>query len=110
MKQYRELPEKHQAYLEDFEENCKKLLECIDSNYAIIEQILEHVDGMFENASRNSTADEQVAAEKQVDMDSVYTTLRQIVRDWSADGQSERTACYKPVLDELRNLYLKGNE
>ena len=45
-----------------------------------------------------------------IDMDSVYTTLRQIVRDWSADGQSERNACYKPIIEEMRNLYINGNE
>ena len=54
LKQFRDLPEKHRAYLDDFEDNCKKLLECIDSNYEVIELILEHVDEMFENAARDS--------------------------------------------------------
>ena len=33
------------------------------------------------------------------------TTLRQIVRDWSAEGSCERDVCYRPVLDELKRLY-----
>ena len=64
LKQYRELSERHRAYLDDFEDNCRKLLECIDSNYSIIEMILEHVDGMFENASRESKVDSDASTRR----------------------------------------------
>ena len=33
------------------------------------------------------------------------TTLKQIVRDWSSEGENERKMCYKPILDELNNLF-----
>ena len=39
------------------------------------------------------------------DMDKVKTTIKQFVRDWSADGKHEREACYKPVLDEIEELF-----
>ena len=39
------------------------------------------------------------------DIDKVYTTLKQIVRDWSVEGAQERDACYNPILNELKNLY-----
>ena len=32
------------------------------------------------------------------EMDKVRTTLKQIIRDWSEDGRSEREACYQPVM------------
>jgi hypothetical protein len=35
----------------------------------------------------------------------VYTTLKQIVRDWTAEGQSERDSCYGLIISELKNLY-----
>lgn len=38
-------------------------------------------------------------------MSKVRSTFRQCVRDWSAEGQSERDQCYKPILDELERLY-----
>ena len=39
------------------------------------------------------------------DMDKVKTTVKQFVRDWSDDGKHERDACYKPVLDEIEELF-----
>ena len=40
-----------------------------------------------------------------MDIDRVYTTLRQIVRDWSSEGASERASCYGILIAELKNLY-----
>lgn len=39
------------------------------------------------------------------DVERVQTTLRQIVRDWSADGGNERDSCYGVILTELLLLY-----
>jgi carnosine N-methyltransferase len=38
-------------------------------------------------------------------MDKVYTTLKQFVRDWSAEGSAERERCYQPLLDEIDTRY-----
>ena len=35
----------------------------------------------------------------------VRSTLRQCTRDWSADGQRERSTCYTPILRELERLW-----
>lgn len=35
------------------------------------------------------------------DMEKVQSTLKQIVRDWSKDGEEERTACYGPIIQEI---------
>ncbi|KAG8528900.1 uncharacterized protein KY384_006589 [Bacidia gigantensis] len=35
------------------------------------------------------------------DLDKARSTLRQLYRDWSAEGAHERNACYKPVLKDL---------
>ncbi|KAF7375361.1 Carnosine N-methyltransferase [Mycena sanguinolenta] len=35
------------------------------------------------------------------DMDKLRSTLKQFVRDWSAEGREEREACYKPMKDAL---------
>lgn len=34
----------------------------------------------------------------------VSTTLHQLVRDWSAEGEEERNQSYTPVLEELQRL------
>ncbi|KAJ0259907.1 S-adenosyl-L-methionine-dependent methyltransferases superfamily protein [Hirschfeldia incana] len=40
-----------------------------------------------------------------VDVDKVRCIIRNIVRDWAAEGQKERDQCYKPILDELDSLF-----
>ncbi|VDP83781.1 unnamed protein product [Echinostoma caproni] len=39
------------------------------------------------------------------DMDKVRSTLKQFARDWSEVGAKEREICYKPVIDEVVNLF-----
>ncbi|KAL7131936.1 hypothetical protein ABFS83_12G038400 [Erythranthe nasuta] len=40
-----------------------------------------------------------------VDVDKVRCIIRNIVRDWGAEGQQERDECYKPILQELEQLF-----
>ncbi|XP_008378352.3 uncharacterized protein [Malus domestica] len=40
-----------------------------------------------------------------VDVDKVRCIVRNIVRDWAAEGQKERDQCYKPILEELDALF-----
>jgi hypothetical protein len=35
----------------------------------------------------------------------VRWVIRNIVRDWGAEGQRERDECYKPILEELDSLF-----
>lgn len=35
------------------------------------------------------------------DMEKVYTTVKQFVRDWSAEGAAERERCYGPVISAI---------
>ncbi|XP_073280550.1 carnosine N-methyltransferase-like [Primulina huaijiensis] len=40
-----------------------------------------------------------------VDVDKVRCIIRNVVRDWAAEGQKERDECYKPILKELQRLF-----
>ncbi|KAL5739449.1 hypothetical protein ACOSP7_028341 [Xanthoceras sorbifolium] len=40
-----------------------------------------------------------------VDVDKVRCIIRNVVRDWAAEGQKERDQCYKPILEELDALF-----
>ncbi|XP_010522306.1 PREDICTED: carnosine N-methyltransferase-like [Tarenaya hassleriana] len=40
-----------------------------------------------------------------VDVDKVRCIIRNIVRDWAAEGQKERDQCYKLILEELDSLF-----
>lgn len=41
------------------------------------------------------------------DQGKCYQTIRQLFRDWSAEGQPERDACYMPVLSALDQEFIK---
>ncbi|KAK9924262.1 hypothetical protein M0R45_032642 [Rubus argutus] len=41
-----------------------------------------------------------------VDVDKVRCIIRNIVRDWAAEGQKERDQCYRPILEELDALFV----
>ncbi|XP_022771809.1 carnosine N-methyltransferase-like isoform X3 [Durio zibethinus] len=40
-----------------------------------------------------------------VDVDKVRCIIRNIARDWAAEGERERDQCYKPILEELDTLF-----
>ncbi|CAN1256149.1 Carnosine N-methyltransferase [Linum perenne] len=40
-----------------------------------------------------------------VDVDKVRCIVRNIVRDWAAEGQKERDECYNPILEELDSQF-----
>ncbi|XP_051114876.1 uncharacterized protein LOC127240317 isoform X2 [Andrographis paniculata] len=44
------------------------------------------------------------------DVDKVRCIIRNIVRDWAAEGQQERDECYKPILKELEQLFPHRSE
>ncbi|KAL2366494.1 hypothetical protein RJZ56_000539 [Blastomyces dermatitidis] len=39
------------------------------------------------------------------DIGKAHSTVRQLYRDWSAEGAPEREACYKPVMTDLEELF-----
>lgn len=56
-------------------------------------------------AKSNGGADTKEQVVTQGDMDRVYTTLRQFVRDWSLEGAPERDKCYQPILSLVEQYY-----
>lgn len=43
----------------------------------------------------------------ETDQEKVQSTLKQFVRDWSAEGSEERKVCYQPIIDEIINQFPK---
>ncbi|CAG8720414.1 8928_t:CDS:2, partial [Racocetra fulgida] len=39
------------------------------------------------------------------DMDKLRSTIKQFVREWAAEGQNERDAAYKPLLESLMEFF-----
>ena len=59
-------------------------------------------DVEINNLNKNKTSVRTPEGCTDFDMDKVKTTVKQFFRDWSSQGQKERDACYKPVIDEIQ--------
>lgn len=39
------------------------------------------------------------------DQEKVQAVIKQLVRDWSVQGEEERAACYQPIINEIVNRF-----
>ena len=87
--------------LTDYAEYLNQLRVCIEHNHEIIKLILQDVDSMFENSRHDKQENGTLSRPNLSEMDKVSSVPRRVVRDWSADGETERRQCYQPIIDEL---------
>lgn len=95
---YRRLNPHHQRLL-DTDAKIHAMRQAINVNASLLEKIIEphraHV-GCYEAAASGS-----MRAPDSGDMEKVQSTLKQFVREWGAEGQPERDAAHKPILQAL---------
>lgn len=60
----------------------------------ILQLITSDVATLFENVKHDAEQSKPKIHPTVSDMDKVQSTLKQIIRDWSKDGEEERAACY----------------
>ncbi|RNF25635.1 uncharacterized protein Tco025E_02195 [Trypanosoma conorhini] len=82
-------------------------LDCIESNSRFFESICNASTELFDSYWPTGTTvrEEDVPGPTPLDIDKVFTTLRQFVRDWSAEGAPERNSVYLPILTTLEASY-----
>ncbi|KAL8761851.1 MAG: hypothetical protein Q9184_002054 [Pyrenodesmia sp. 2 TL-2023] len=100
------LPSAERAFLSgppfNFLATLDKVDDAIDQNAKIAAQILESGLQSFglEKEPPDGAADWRGTATK-IDLDKAKTTIRQLYRDWSAEGAGERDASYASVIGDL---------
>ncbi|XP_058459161.1 carnosine N-methyltransferase isoform X2 [Malaya genurostris] len=102
------LPKNHQEMLTKYRELLQKLRCCIEANDNVIKHIVQDADCLFYNDSDNlfqSSNLKPLTMPKVRPQDIQKVTLKQIFRDWSIEGQSERNQCYKPIIDEITTVF-----
>ena len=86
--------------------NLERVDDTIDINGDLAQEILTtglHLFGVDPTAK--SPAWEWHGAAKSQDVNKVKTIIRQLYRDWSAEGADERRACYEPVLRDVGEAF-----
>jgi carnosine N-methyltransferase len=63
------------------------------------------VQVQFDNDLNGAAGSFSIASLRGSDMSKVKSTLRQLARDWSAEGAAERRQCYGPLLAEVTRCY-----
>lgn len=90
----------------------------IRRNAAFLEDVLSGARGLMgvedvesSTGSSNSNGKDSTHThahtqnEKPKDVEKVRSTLKQLIRDWSSSGSTERTHAYGPILNAIESLY-----
>ncbi|KAG1048973.1 hypothetical protein G6F43_008673 [Rhizopus delemar] len=110
---YLTLPEHHKKLIPDFLEKVNRVDECIEQNMIFIRDIVKSAN-MFLDPSIMEHSQQKLYSDMKnsnrppvspMDMDKVKTTLKQFVRDWAKEGESERKLTYEPLIRELNEIY-----
>ncbi|XP_066247911.1 carnosine N-methyltransferase [Euwallacea similis] len=96
------LPLHHRKLLSKYSEDLDMLKEGIDKNAELIPLVLKHAYTMFDNVYSNmEILPEQDARILPDGLDKVQSVFKQLMRDWSSLGATERKQCYQPIIEEI---------
>lgn len=105
------LPERHQNLLFNYRNSLTRIRDAIEANNCVIRQIVSSVNQyLFVNDDSVYKDGNSIATRvRPFDIEKVQVILKQIMRDWSDDGQDERQQCYQPIIDEVTNYFQPVN-
>eukprot|EP00667_Euglena_gracilis_P024384 EG_transcript_28056 len=103
---YNSVAPHHKAILPGYEAHFDRMMECVKANNTLFQDICEYSSQcMFWGYWPKGCVVKDVDKPTAMDIDKVLSTLRQFVRDWGAEGQPERDACYGPLLSQLEACF-----
>ncbi|MFH4974256.1 hypothetical protein AB6A40_000965 [Gnathostoma spinigerum] len=110
---FRRLPSRHKELLvHNYTRHLSRMKECVEQNEKVLKMLLARGLPLFGKDHSFYTASQimQTRPATEEEMSKVRSTMKQISRDWSADGKAERDSCYAAVIDSLRRHFPKRNE
>ena len=103
---FRRISKVQQSLVPGFDSKMAAMKRCVGVNQEFIRKILNE-KWVFQNSDKinyNKLMREDRYI-KYGDMEKVMSTLKQCMRDWSAEGARERGLCYGPLLKELKKRF-----
>ncbi|BGP16379.1 hypothetical protein JCM10213_004922 [Rhodosporidiobolus nylandii] len=97
---YFALPREHRELLPGYNDLLKQVDEKLEVNAELVRRMVE-----VNPFPPPDDAALDAAAPTESDHERLRSTLRQCVRDWSADGQPERDSTYTPILETLSSHF-----
>ncbi|KAA0195284.1 Carnosine N-methyltransferase [Fasciolopsis buskii] len=128
---FKSLSTEHQTLVPEFKNKLDKIESCVNHNSGLLDTIIQNsapdifggehssdLQALSEAASMSKHQSHETKTTRMshgtrigpfafttTDMDKVRSTLKQFARDWSEVGAKERAICYKPVIDEVVELF-----
>ncbi|KXS17597.1 N2227-domain-containing protein [Gonapodya prolifera JEL478] len=105
---YAALPSPHKLLLRNagFEQKLDHAEQAVLQNFEFIKYIVaEESPFPYDEDAKKELSDSGSQESSESDMDRVRSTIRQVVRDWSAEGRAERDATYTPIMEALDRAY-----
>lgn len=107
LQNFQKLQNKHRLLLSiDINKVFSTYQECIDQNAKFCEDICESSYELFSNFWPNVNPYEvEKNPPTEMDLNKVFSTLRQFMREWSSEGKTERDCVYQPILQTLEKCF-----
>ncbi|KAI8993126.1 N2227-like protein-domain-containing protein [Pilobolus umbonatus] len=111
---YMALSEHHKQLIPTYLNKLSRVDQCIETNRIMLREIMKSASVFLdqdpttivkEGLSSMQTQGNKKPPVSAMDMDKVRSTLKQFVRDWSKEGESERKVTYDPIIHELNEIY-----
>lgn len=103
----RSLSQDHQNWLTRYKEDLESFRKCVYKNAEFIPIIVQHAYTIFDNVlcNDNPSHSETRVGTLTEGLDKVQSVFKQLMRDWSALGATERKQCYTPIIEEVERQY-----
>eukprot|EP01062_Namystynia_karyoxenos_P074431 TRINITY_DN7131_c0_g1_i1.p1 TRINITY_DN7131_c0_g1~~TRINITY_DN7131_c0_g1_i1.p1 ORF type:complete len:461 (+),score=161.41 TRINITY_DN7131_c0_g1_i1:75-1385(+) len=92
---------KYKEMLGDHAPTFERWEKCVVANAEFLEAIAQASDRLFSCYFPQGKIRELQEAPTPLDIDKVFSTLKQFVRDWGAEGLQERESAYRPIYEAL---------
>uniref|UniRef100_A0A914N1C2 carnosine N-methyltransferase n=1 Tax=Meloidogyne incognita TaxID=6306 RepID=A0A914N1C2_MELIC len=86
-------------------EHMKRVRECVEQNQKLLEMIVHCGANILGGSVQSALEAHQLHPSTEHYMTKSKSILKQLVRDWSANGAHERESCYRLVLNDMATLY-----
>lgn len=104
-KHFYSLSGSQRALLPDYAKRLNDVDEAIQHNASVLQAIIADADMFGIDIPDKEHMPLRRATDH--DMDKLRSTIKQFVRDWSQEGEPERIATYRPIVEEIEAHYAK---